>query len=93
MKTNRTLFYLATIYGAIVTMLMLTVFGLMIVGSIFEKGTGEIKAIALACLNWYDDPTGFFFTYVIGYALVLWKPLPGALIIIAGSVLSIIINI
>jgi hypothetical protein len=93
MKSKTTLFYIATGFGIIVTILMLSVFGLMLVGSVIDKGIGEIKEIAYACFHWYDDPTGFFFAYMIGYAIVWWRPLPGSLIIIAGSMLAIIINI
>jgi len=43
-------------------------------------------------VHWEEDPTGFFFTYIIGYAIIWWKPLWGAVIIMTGSLLSAVIN-
>jgi hypothetical protein len=58
-----------------------------------EKGIGELGNLLKSCLHWYDDPTGFFITYLVGYALVWWKPLWGGIIIVAGSIAVSIINI
>jgi hypothetical protein len=93
MKSNRGFSFVAMIIGIIVTSLMLLIFGGTLIGDIIEKGSGEFKEIARALVHWYDDPTGFFFAYLIGYAIVWWKPLWGALIIMAGSLLWTIINI
>ena len=46
--------------------------------------------IPKAFLDW-DDPTAFFFTYLIGYAVIWWKPLWGSIIIILGSIIFVII--
>ena len=81
------------VVGIIVTALMIFVFGFMLIGSIIEKGMDEIKEIAKACINWYDDPTGFFLSYLIGYIIVWWRPLWGSIIIISVSLLSVLINI
>jgi hypothetical protein len=84
---------IAMVVGIIVTALMIFVFGFMLIGSIIEKGMDEIKEIAKACINWYDDPTGFFLSYLIGYIIVWWRPLWGSIIIISVSLLSVLINI
>ena len=93
MKSKRGFSLFALIYGIVVTLLMLLIFGGQLIGDLNKNGTGEFKEIASALVHWYDDPTGFFFTYLIGYAIVWWKSLLGALIIMAGSLLWSIINI
>jgi hypothetical protein len=93
MKPDQSFYSVTKIYGIVVTSLMLLIFGGTIIQQLIEKGIGELGKYPKACLHWYDDPTGFFFTYLIGYALVWWKPLPGGMIIVAGGILEIIINI
>jgi len=93
MKSNRGFSLVVMIYGIIVTALMLLIFGGTLVGDIIEKGPGEFRKIAIALVHWDDDPTGFFFTYIIGYSIIWWKPLWGAVIIMTGSLLSVVINI
>lgn len=92
MKTKGSLFYLATIYGIVVTLLILLIFGSKLAGSLIKDFTGELKEIANALFNWYDDPTGFFLAYLTGYAVVVWKPLWGSIIIIGTSLLISVIN-
>ena len=93
MKSNRGFSFVAMIIGIILTSLMLLIFGMQLIGDLIKNGSGELKEIAHALVHWYDDPTGFFFTYLIGYAIVWWKPLWGAIIIMTGSLLSLVINI
>jgi hypothetical protein len=93
MKTKRGFSFIVIIYGIIVTVLMVFIFGSYIIGDIIKGGIGALKEIPRALVHWYDDPTGFFFAYLIGYAIVWWKPQWGALIIMAGSLLWTIINI
>jgi hypothetical protein len=93
MKSNRGFSFVAKIYGIIVTSLMLLIFGIQLIGDLIEKGTGGMKEIATALVHWNDDPTGFFFIYIIGYAIIWWKPLLGAAIIMTGSIISSVINI
>lgn len=92
MKAKGSIFYLATIYGIIVSSLMLLLFGSKLAGSLIKDFTGEMKEIAIALFNWYDDPTGFFLTYLIGYSVIFRKPLLGSIIILFVSVLMSIIN-
>jgi len=93
MKPDKSFSNVTKIYGLVVTTLMLLIFGGTIIQQLIEKGIGELGKYPKACLHWYDDPTGFFFTYVIGYALVWWKPLLGGIVIVAGSIMVIIVNI
>jgi len=92
MKAKSVFYWLSIIYGIIITLLMLLVFGTKLIGSVMEEGFTGIKEIVVALLNWYDDPTGFFLAYLAGYAIVWWKPFWGALIIIIASLLVSAIN-
>lgn len=92
MKSKRKLLFIPKIYGIIVTSLMLLIFGTTFISYILEKGNIGVYKTVIALINWYDDPTGFFFTYMTGYLLVWWKPLWGSVIIMLGSLLITIIN-
>jgi hypothetical protein len=81
------------IYGIIITSLMLLIFGSALILALFKNWPGELKEILQALVKWYDDPTGFFFTYLTGYIVLWWKPLLGSVIIILGSILVFLINI
>lgn len=93
MNSKSSLLKGAKIYSIIITSLMILLFGTKLIGSLIENGIGELKEIANALIHWYDDPTAFFFSYLIGYAIVWWKPLVGSVIIIVGSILVSVINI
>jgi len=93
MKTKRGFLLFTIIYGIIVTVLMIIVFGGYIIGDIIKGGIGALKEIPPALVHWHDDPTGFFFTYLSGYAIVWWKRLAGAFIIMVVSLIWTIINI
>jgi hypothetical protein len=86
MKTKKILAYISKIYGIIITALMVVVF----VPKIFSsKG---LEGMPGAFIHWYDDPTGFFFTYLIGYILLWWKPLVGSVFIMLGCLLFFLCN-
>ena len=87
MKTTKALRLIAIAYGIIITALMLIVFGMMLIGELAEKGSQYFTEILRSSVRWYDDPTGFFLTYVIGYAIIWWKPWIGSMIILAGGLL------
>ena len=93
MKPGTSFNKVSKINGIVVTSLMILIFGGTILGGLIEKGTGELGNLFKGCLHWYDDPTGYFFTYLVGYALVWWKQLWGGIIIIAGSIAVSVINI
>ena len=93
MKAKGKISFIPLIYGIIITSLMLLIFGSTLIFSLIENWPGEFKEILQALVKWYDDPTGFFFTYLIGYIVIWLKPLYGSLIIMPGSILVFIINI
>ena len=63
MKAKSKISFIPLIYGIIITSLMLLIFGSTLFFSLLENWPGEIKEILQALVKWYDDPTGFFFTY------------------------------
>jgi hypothetical protein len=93
MKAKGKISFIPLIYGIIITSLMLLIFGSTLIFSLIENWPGEFKEILQALVKWYDDPTGFFFTYLIGYIVIWLKPLYGSLIIMMGSILVFVINI
>jgi len=93
MNSKSSLSQVAKIYGIIITSLMVLIFGTKLIGTLIENGVGQLKEIANATIHWYDDPTGFFLSYLIGYATVWWKPLWGSVIIVVACLLVTVINI
>lgn len=93
MKAKDSFSKVPIIVGIIITVLMVFIFGTKLIGSIIDNGPEQIKVITIALIHWYDDPTGFFLFYLIGYSIVWWKPLWGSLIIIVVSILITVINI
>ena len=91
MKTKKVLKYVSRIWGIIVTSLWVLIFGVLIGEKLFEEGSKYLIEISKNLFNWYDDPTGFFITYLIGYAIIWWKPLWGSIIIIFASTMYVII--
>jgi hypothetical protein len=93
MKSKKSLYYVSLIYGVIVTLLMLLVIGARIIEEIADKGFVIVmKEIGVQFIEW-DDPSSFFVMYIIGYAIIWWKPLWGSVIIIIGSLVFFITNI
>ncbi|WNH14027.1 hypothetical protein [Thalassobellus suaedae] len=90
---NKLLSKSALIVGIIVTAFFLLAVGPKLIGSILENGINGIKEIGGAIMNWYDNPTGFFITYFVGYAVIWKSKLIGALIIILACVLVTLVNI
>ena len=70
---------------------MFLTIGVKIIIGIFEDGTGSIKLNPETFVTW-DDPGPYFFTYIIGYAVVFWKPLWGSIIIMAASIYYVMIQ-
>jgi hypothetical protein len=93
MKSKKSLYYVSLIYGVIVTLLMLLVIGARIIEEIADKGFVIVmKEIGVQFIEW-DDPSSFFVMYIIGYAIIWWKPLWGSVIIVIGSLVFFITNI
>lgn len=89
----KTIFVIALIYGILITIAVLALFGGYIIEDLKEKGIKSIAMIPGSLIKWIDDPSGVIIIYLVGYALIHWKLLWGAIIIMAGSSLFFIINI
>jgi hypothetical protein len=92
MNNKKILKYVSIAFGIIVTLFMLVAFGPKFIGLLDENGIKYLLEVPKAFANWYDDPTAFFFTYFIGYAIVWKKPLWGSVIIIIGDILFFTFN-
>lgn len=92
MKKKRILNSVAMIYGIIVTLLMLLAIGSKMIEQIVVKGFMTVmKETGKQFILW-DDPSAFFVTYIIGYAIIWWKPLWGSIIIITGSLVYFVME-
>ena len=60
------------------------------IDKIIEEGSSYLVEIPKDFLDW-EDPTAFLFTYLIGYAVIWWKPLWGSIIIILASIFYVMI--
>ncbi len=87
MKKEKILSLVSKIYGILIAIFLLCLFGPKVFGSsdVLSKFPGSV-------INWNDNPTGFFLTFLIGYIIIWWKPLWGSLIIIAGALMFFIFN-
>ena len=92
MSDKKILKYISITFGIIVTLLMLVAFVPKFIGLLNENGIKYLLEVPKAFADWYDDPTAFFFTYFIGYAIVWKKPLWGSVIIIIGDILFFTFN-
>jgi len=92
MRAKTILKDLSRVFGIIVTSFFVLLFGFLTLEKLIEEGPGHLIDISKTIFNWYDDPSGFVFTYFIGYALIWWKPLWGSIIIMLGSILFVSIN-
>jgi hypothetical protein len=81
------------VYGIAIASLIILVFIPHLIGDINNKGLEGIKLAINALFNWYNNPTGLFTTFIVGYITVWKNQLIGALIIISASVLATLINL
>ncbi len=88
-KPKSKLHLLSIIWGLIFTSFMLLVLGSKIIIAIIEDGPQFLSEIPESFSTW-DDPIPYFITYIIGYAVIWWKPLWGSIIIILGSIFYVI---
>ncbi len=88
-KPKSKLHLLSIVWGLIFTSFMLLVLGIKIIISLIEDGSQFLREIPGSFSTW-DDPVPYFITYMIGYALVWWKPLWGSIIIILASICYVI---
>ncbi len=85
MKKRKILLFVSRIYGVLNTLYLVGLFAPKLIGSIDRLTINTI-------LNWNDNPTGFIYTYLLGYVIIWWKPLWGSLIILASVTFFFIFN-
>ena len=90
-KIGSILHLLSIVWGIIVTSFLSLLFGVLIVEKLIEEGSRYLIEISKALFDWNDNPSGFFFAYLFGYAVIWWKPLWGSIIIMLGSICYVII--
>lgn len=81
---------LSIIWGVMFSALLFLVIGGKIIAGFFNNGHGTLKVNLESFFTW-DDPGPYFIIYLIGYAVIWWKPLWGSLIIMAASIYYVII--
>jgi hypothetical protein len=90
MKSNLFIKKLSLIYGLVITFLL----GLIIIPKVIEqiitKGNVFFVETLKSFTDW-SDPMPFFILYLLGYVVVLWKPLWGSVIIILVSIFYVVI--
>ena len=75
------------VYGILITAFMLLAFAPKYAGLIMEEGIITTASnMFKSLINWYDDPTGFFISYIIGYVTLWKKPIWGSCIILVAGV-------
>ena len=87
MKANTIFHYTTIVVGILVTFFMLAAYGPKLLDEFNVNGLGYFVEIAYSFLDWYDNPTAFFFTYFFGYIIVWKKPILGSVIIVLGDIL------
>ena len=85
MKTSLFFKLWSMVFGIVITLIWILMLLPKIIGNIWEEGFSFLKTFFEGWGEW-SDPTNFFITYVIGYALTWWKPLSGSLVLIACSI-------
>lgn len=91
MKTKKIIKYVSMIYGILVTLFVLLAIIPKLIGEFIEKGFGFLIEILESFGNW-ESPMAFFIIYIIGYAIIWWKPFWGSLIIIFVSISYVLIS-
>lgn len=85
MKVKSNLHRIAVIWGILFTTFLLLSVGSKIIMAIFENPGMFVSQFQQSIID-PIDPSLFFYTYILGYILIWWKPLWGAVIIILISI-------
>jgi len=80
---------MAKIFGIVITAIILVIFVPKLIIETIEKGGSFFKELPVAFLHWENEPTGYIFAYLIGYAIIWWKPLWGAIIVMLVSIVYV----
>ena len=84
------LHHLAILWGIMVSAFLFLVIGGKIIAGFFGDGHGTMK-VSLESFVTCNNPGPYFIIYMIGYAVIWWKPLWGSIIIMAASIYYVII--
>ena len=87
MKNNQLIFKVVNIYGMVVTAFIVLIFVPKIVSHI-SSFSGLFSPIT----HWYDNPTAFVYSYILGYIFTWKKPLTGAMIILIACAIFVSVN-
>ena len=90
-KPMSKLHLISMIWGIIITSLMLLAIGSKLIIQIFKDFSEFLAETLDSFATWYD-PTAYFITYLVGYAVIWWKPLWGSLIIIVASIFYVMMG-
>jgi hypothetical protein len=93
MAIGKRFFSAKVIVGIVVTLFFVLSFVPKLVLEFVEKGLPYFREIAHSFVDWYDNPTAFVLSYLLGYILLWWKPLPGSVLIILACILSVAFNL
>jgi hypothetical protein len=91
MKTKSKLTPIAKIWGIVFTGFMLMSVGSKIIVQIFEDFSEFVSETVDSFYYWYN-PTAYFIIYLIGYAIIWWKPILGSIIVIISSIFYMIMG-
>ncbi len=90
MKPDRTLFWITTIIGILITLVVIYATVMIIIWE-FKEGSGYImKDLSNIFRLNLNNSTLLYLIYLLGYAIAWWKPLRGSTIILAISILGYI---
>jgi hypothetical protein len=84
-KSKSNLHLLSIIWGLMFTSFILLAVGSYTIDDFIEHGSLFLNELRKDISNPLD-PTLYFFMYIIGYAVIWWKPLWGSIIIITASI-------
>ena len=90
-KPKSKLHLLSIIWGLLVTAFLFLFVGTAVIGGIFGSDIETLKLRPESFVKW-DDPGPYFLIYIIGYAVIWWKPFWGSIIIIAASISYVMIQ-
>ncbi len=84
-KSKSKIHLLSIVWGIIFTSFITLAVGSYIINDFIEHGRLFLNELRKDISNPLD-PTIYFITYMIGYAVIWWKPLWGSIIIIIASI-------
>lgn len=92
MKTDKTLFWITTIFGILITLVVIYATIMIIIWE-FKEGSGDLMKdlTNIFRLN-LNNSTLLYLIYLVGYVIAWRKPLSGSIIILAISILGYILG-